>query len=162
MTLCYYQGMKIKQIYSDNNLAIQQKPYTCGPVSLLNVLQLKGDFSRTEDELAELCDAKPEIGTSNENMVKVAKQIDLGVIEVKQDASVEDLERSIDQGLSVIICYRHLYSGGGHYGLITEHDEKAFYFRDCSYGFIRICKEDLKKFWYNQDKTVHGWFMAVK
>lgn len=154
--------MKIKQIYSDNNLAIQQKPYTCGPVSLLNVLHLKGDFSRTEDELAELCDAKPGIGTSNDAMIKVAKQINLDVIEVKQDASIENLERNIDQGLSVIICYNHAYAGEGHYGLITEYDEKVFYFRDCSYGFIRIWKEDLQKFWYNQDKTVYGWFMSIR
>lgn len=154
--------MKIKQIYSDNNLSIQQKPYTCGPVSLLNVLQLQGDFSRTEDELANLCEAKPEIGTSNENMLRVAKEIGLHVVETKQDATIEDLERNIDQGLSVIVCYYHVYAGAGHYGLITEYDDKAFYFRDCSYGFIRIWKDDLKKFWYNQDKTVHGWFMSVK
>jgi predicted double-glycine peptidase len=153
--------MKIKRLFADNNLIIQQKSYTCGPVSLLNVLRLKGDSSYSEDEQAELCEAKQGVGTSHANLVKVARSIGLEVIAEKEQATIADLEQSLDKGHYVIVNYLYLYSDEGHYGLITEYDDEAFYFRDCSYGFIRLHKSDFDNAWWNQKKTIHGWFMAI-
>lgn len=152
----------IKQIFADNNLAIQQLSYSCGPVSLLNILYQKGDFSHTEEELAELCDAKPGIGTANETLVKVAEDIGLEVAEVKQDANVSDIERNIDTGRFVIVNYFSAYSGNGHYSIISEYDDRSLYFRDCSRGFFVLDKDEFENFWYNQNKTIYGWYMATE
>lgn len=154
--------MQIKKIFSDENLAFQVGGSTCGPVTLLNVLHLKGDFSRNEDELAQLCETKDGVGTSNENMVKAAEQLGLKIVEQKRDGTMQDVERHIDNGDLVVICYFHAFAQEGHYGLVSEYDKAAFYLRDCSLGFLRLRREYFKKYWYNHDKTIYGWFMAVK
>jgi predicted double-glycine peptidase len=154
--------MNIKKIYADNGLAFQEAEYTCGPVTLLNVLRLKGDFSRSEEELSKLCKAQPKIGTTEEDMVKAAKALGLKVAEEKQDADTSDIEKHIDNGDFVIVCYFHAFSGEGHYALVSEYDEKAFYLRDCSLGFPRLKKKYFKRYWYNSDKSIYGWLLAVK
>ncbi|HVA10733.1 MAG TPA: C39 family peptidase [Candidatus Dormibacteraeota bacterium] len=154
--------MKIKKIFSDEHLVFQEGGFNCGPVTLLNILHLKGDFSHTEDELSQLCEAKPVIGTKEEDMVKSAEQLGLEIVEEKRDATLADIERHIDNGDFVVVCYFHAFAQAGHYGLVSEYDEAAFYFRDCSLGFLRLKKEYLKKYWYGTDKTIKGWFMAVK
>jgi hypothetical protein len=67
--------MNVKDIFDDNHVVIQQGQSNCGPAALLNVLHLKGDFSHTEEELAQLCDAKVDYGTTPDNLVKAAKQL---------------------------------------------------------------------------------------
>ena len=157
--------MGVKKILSDNNVNIQEKPYTCGPVALLNVLQLKGDFSRTEDELAEICEAKLGIGTTNENLVRAAKEVGLEVIEAKSDSEIEDIERNVDNGACVIICYSNAFSGNGHYTVITDYDKRAIYCRDSAFGLFRFSKEYLEKFWHGQrDASINSnrWYLAIK
>jgi len=45
---------------------------------------------------------------------------------------------------------------------IVEQDEKSFYFEDSSFGLFRLGKDEFAKFWHNWEKTVVGWFVAVK
>jgi len=153
--------MRVKDILTKYHLAIQEGSYTCGPVSILNVLRLKGDFSRTEKELAELCDAKVGIGSSNENVVKAAKQVGLKILEQKADAAIADIEKQLDNDAYVIVNYCHAFSDTGHYAVITDYDEEALYFADSSLGFLRLRKEYFKKYWYNSDKTIYGWYVAL-
>jgi predicted double-glycine peptidase len=157
--------MNVKDIFSDNHLAIQQTSFTCGPVALLNVLHLKGDFSRTEDELAKLCDAKVGIGTAEESLVKAAQAVGLELVEEKSNATVEDIQRNLDNGAYVIICYTNAFSGNGHYTCVTEYDDRALYCRDPAFGLFRLGKEYLGKFWHGSMDASAGsqqWYMAVK
>jgi predicted double-glycine peptidase len=157
--------MDIKRIFSDQNLVIQETSYTCGPVALLNALHLRNDFSHTEKELAEICEAKPGIGTSNKNLVKAAKAIGLVVVEEKSNAGVEDIERNIDDGAYVVMCYANAYSGNGHYTLVTGYDDRAIYCRDSGFGLFRFSKEYLENFWHGQKDASKGsnrWYMAIK
>jgi hypothetical protein len=157
--------MNIKQIYANNTLAIQEGQSTCGPTVLLNALHLKNDFSHTEDELAKLCEAKVGYGTTAENLIKTARAVGLEVIEEKSKATVEDIERNIDDGACVIICYHSAYSGVSHYTLITEYDDRALYCRDSAFGLFRFSKEYFGKFWHGSDDASHNsqqWYMAVK
>lgn len=154
--------MKIKKIFDDENLAFQEAEYTCGPVTLLNTLRLKGDFSHTEEELSKLCNARPGIGTEEADMVKVAKKLGFEIIEEKTGSSIDEIEQHLDKGHFVIVCYWHAFSSEGHYGLISEYDDKAFYFRDCSLGFMRLKKKYFTKHWYDSTKTVHRWLLALK
>ncbi len=154
--------MKIKKIFADNHLAFQEAEFTCGPVTLMNLLQLKGDFSHSEEELSKLCDAKPKIGTKELDMIKAAQQLGLKVIEEKQNSSLKDIEHHIDGGNFVIVCYFHAFAGEGHYALVSEYDDKAFYLRECSLGFIRIKKKYFERHWHGSDETYPRWFMALK
>jgi predicted double-glycine peptidase len=155
--------MNIKDVFAQNGLLIQEASYTCGPVSLLNILRAKGDLSYNEPELAKICNAKPGIGTSHEDLVKAAQKIGLELVEEKRDSSLKDIERNIDDGAFVIVNYSSAYSdaNNGHYAVVTEYDEKAFYLRDCSYGFLRLKKQHLKRFWYGVD-GIQQWYAAFK
>jgi predicted double-glycine peptidase len=127
----------------------------------LNVLRLKGNSSYTEEKMSKKCNAKPGIGTMEADMVRVAKEIGLEVIETEEGGALKDIERNLDDGKYVIVCYMHAYSGEGHYGVITEYDKRAFYFVDPSFGLFRLRKEYFSKWWYGSD-GVKQWYMAVK
>jgi|SRR5665213_774271 len=158
--------MKIKDLFADNHLVIQQGQSNCGPAALLNVLHLKGDFSHTEEDLAQLCDAKVGYGTTSENLVKAAQKLGLELVEEKSDGTVEDIQRNIDTEAYVIILYSNAYSGNSHYTVVTEYDDQALYCRDSALGFFRFNKEYLEKFWHgNSHDASHDskqWYLAVK
>jgi ABC-type bacteriocin/lantibiotic exporter with double-glycine peptidase domain len=142
-------------------VVIQQREYTCGPCALLNVLRLKNDSSYTEDELAVRCNAKPGTGTDEKDLVRTAKEIGLKVIEEKEGATLSDIERHLDDGAYVIVCYMHAFAGEGHYGVITRYDDRAYYLVDSSFGQFRLRKEYLDKWWYGSDGEQH-WYVALK
>lgn len=154
--------MDVKEIYAQHNISIQEEPFSCGPVAILNVLQLKGDFSHTEKDLIALCHAKLGIGTSNRNLVKAAAQAGLEIVEEKEGASFKDIERNVDAGASVVVCYKNAFSGNGHYTVITQYDDGAFYCRDSAFGLFRIEKGEFDKHWFNPQETAVRWFVAVK
>jgi predicted double-glycine peptidase len=154
--------MNIKDIYAQHNVSIQKEPFSCGPVAILNALQLKGDTSHTEKDLIKLCKAKLGAGTSNKDLVKAIEQVELEIVEEKNGASLKDIERNVDHGASVIVCYKNAFSGNGHYTVITQHDDGGFYCRDSAFGLFRIEKGEFDKHWYNPKETAIRWFVAVK
>ena len=152
----------IRKIYQDIGLHIQKLDYTCGPVSLLNVLSLRGDDrGRSEEQLASLCRAKPATGTSNKDMVRAAEALGLAVVETKQEAEISELEGQLDGGAYPIVGYRSL-GGGGHYAVVIEYDQEALYLFDCAYGLLRIEKPIFRKRWRGQHDPAKRWFLAVK
>lgn len=158
--------MSVKDIFSDNHLVIQEGQSNCGPAALLNVLHLKDDFSRTEEELARLCNAKVGYGTTPDSLVKAAEKLGLEVVEEKSNGTVEDVKRNIDKGTYVIILSAATFSGNSHYTCITEYDDKALYCRDSNYGFLRLNTEYLEKLWHGVEHDAsrgsQQWYVAVK
>ena len=154
--------MSIKEIYAKHGLHIQVGGSNCGPASLLNILIMKGDDRFSEDELAERCGTKEGTGTENEDLVRVAGDIGLEIVETKYDSSLDDLRRHIDDGRHVLINYTPGNYSDGHYSIAVEYDEKAVYVWDCSYGLFRLGNESFEKCWHNGKKTTFRWFMAVK
>ncbi len=158
--------MSIKDIFADNQLVIQEGQSNCGPAALLNVLHLKGDFSHTEEELVQLCDAKVGYGTTPENLVKATRHLGIEVVEEQSNASLEDIRRNIDTGAYVIILSAATFSGNSHYTCITEYDDQALYCRDSAYGLLRLGTEHLDKLWHGVDHDAsrgsQQWYMAVK
>jgi len=154
--------MRTKKIIEKSDLVLQKATYTCGPVTLLNVLRLKGDKTYSENELAILCDAKPNMGTDHTALVKVAERIGIEVVEVKVNASLADVEHHIDDNHFVIVNYIDAFTGEGHFSIVTDYDEESFYFADCYFGFFHLDKKVFTKWWYNQNRTIQAWFAAVK
>jgi len=155
-------AMRAKAVIQNNGLIIQKANYTCGPVSLLNVLRLKGDGAYSEPELAQICKARPGSGTDNNDLVVAAKQIGLEVVEVRQNATIADIERHLDNAAYVIINYFEAFSQDGHYSVVTDYDEHALYIADCYDGFLRITKKYFPRWWHNSDGSIVGWFMALR
>lgn len=153
--------MKIKEVFEKHSLMIQQTPFTCAPVSLLNILHNKNQNLYCEEDLAKLC-MTTTTGTVNQNLVNAAKEVGLEVIEELQGADIKDIEYHLNKKHFVIVNYIQAFSGEGHYAVVCESDESAIYLRDSSLGFVRIKKKDFVKFWYNHDKTIQGWLLAVK
>jgi len=153
--------MNIKDIFAENHVVIQKESFTCGPCSLLNVLALKGDMSHDELELAERCGATPGVGSSHEDMVRVAREVGLVVIEEKSHATIEDIKRNIDDGAIIIVNFIDQYSGNGHYAVVTEYDEQALYLRDCTSGLFRLMEEYFVNCWRSGDGIPH-WYMSIE
>ncbi len=151
--------MRAKEILETHGLVIQETSYTCGPVSLLNILRLKGDPSYSEEELSQLCKSEPGVGTTQKDLISTAQHVGLDVIEEKDNGTLKDLESHLDNGAYVIVNHFHVHSGDGHYGIITDYDDRALYFVDCSYGYLRLEKKDFLKSWHGTVRT--GWYAAV-
>ena len=154
--------MNIPELLTEQGVHIQKLSYSCGPCSILNVLHIKGDFSQTEEGLTELCQALPGKGSKRDKVVSACQSVGLEVLESREGGVVEDIEGHLDAGAYVIVNYYHAFNGDGHYSVITDYDDRAVYIMDCSLGLIRLLKEDFAKYWYNSDKTVFGWYVAVK
>jgi predicted double-glycine peptidase len=154
--------MNIKDVLCDHGVHIQELAYSCGPCSILNVLHLKGDFSESESHLVTLCGAVAGVGTSNEALLSACAKAGLEILESKQDASLEDVERRISQGGYVIVNYLDAFSGKGHYSVLTDYDEQAVYILDCSLGLLRLDRAAFLKHWHNSDGSVSRWYLALK
>jgi predicted double-glycine peptidase len=154
--------MKIGDIFSEHNVHIQKLSYSCGPCSILNILHLKGDFSETEESLTLLCGAVKGVGTSNDALVDSCRKVGLEVVGSRGDSSLEDLEKSIDNGYYVIVNYFDAFSGAGHYSIVNDYDEEAVYILDCSFGLFRLDKKDFLKHWHNKNKSVFRWYVSLR
>ncbi len=88
------------------------------------------------------------------------------VVKEKSNASLQDIQRSIDKGAYVIILSAATFSGNSHYTVITEYDDQSLYCRDSAYGFLRLDTEYLKKLWHGVDHDAsrgsRQWYVAVK
>lgn len=153
--------MLTKQTKSLDGVVIQKGLSNCGPASLLNVLRLKGETKYTEEELAELCNAREGFDTEDDDLLAAAEAVGLDIVESKEGGTAAVIERHLDNGAYVIICYTNAFSGNGHYSVVTAYDDQAFYLRDSSLGLLRLKKEWLDEFWYGASGS-HQWFAAVK
>ncbi len=153
--------MNIPQLYIDHNFAFQQLGYTCGPVTLLNILRQRGDKSRSEEELASLCNALPGTGTTNDALVGAAKSVGLAVVAQKANAALDDIERHIDEAHAVIVNYFYAFSDEGHYAQVAGYDDYALYLADPTAGYMRIRKEYFVNHWHSQAGDIVRWFAAV-
>lgn len=153
--------MSVKSTLAKHRVVIQEEGYTCGPCTLLNILRLKGDDSHNEEEISKRCNANPATGTSQKDMIRVAEELGIEVVETKAGGELQDIERNLDDGSYVIVCYMHAFAGEGHYAVITEYDDNAFYLIDPSFGMVRLRKEYIKKWWYGSS-GIQQWYAAVR
>lgn len=154
--------MNIRKLYQDNRHAFQTVGFSCGPVTLLNILRQRGDMSHTEEELIELCKADAVTGTTNDNLITAARTLGFTIVEERDKATVKDIERQLDEDNMVVVNYFYAFSNEGHYAQVAEYDDKAFYLIDPTAGYMRIKKEYFVTNWHSQDGTITGWFMAIR
>lgn len=128
----------------------------CGPASLKMVLDFYG-VKKSEKELARLCSTDPELGTNAEGLKKAAESFGLKV-EIKDNASFEDIENYLSKKIPVIVDWftrgRADYSDSevadGHYSVVVGLDKENIYLQDSEIGNLRtIRREDFLKVWFD-------------
>jgi predicted double-glycine peptidase len=139
---------------------IASNSYSCGPAATQAVLMFYGIWGH-QDEYAKELGTTPDAGTNPGAIVAFLKKKGLDA-ELKQDLSLDDLRRYVDDGVPVIIDFQawhdwtatHDYTAeweDGHYGVLTGYDDHAFYIEDPSLlgtvGFVEA--DDLLARWHD-------------
>lgn len=128
----------------------------CGPASLKIVLDYYG-MEKSEDELAKLCKNSKTLGSTPENLKKVAEKFGFKV-EIKEKSTFRDLEKWLDKKVPVIVDWftrgRSDYTDSdiadGHYSVVCGLDEKFIYLEDPELGKIRkMAKDDFLTVWFD-------------
>lgn len=128
----------------------------CGPASLKMVLDY-WDVSKTENELAKLCNTEINSGTNDISIKNTAESFGFKV-EIKNNSSFEDIRYWLDKKIPLIVDWftrgRKDYSDSevadGHYSVVVGLDQEFIYLQDPKIGSLRkIEKSDFYKVWFD-------------
>jgi len=128
----------------------------CGPASLKIVLGYYG-INKTEKELAKMLNWSKKLGTTNEDTVRVAKELGFKA-KLKRNGNFKDLEKWLDKKVPVLVDWfsrgRQDYPDSeiaeGHYSIVVGLDDKYIYLQDPEIGKIRkLKKDDFLKVWFD-------------
>lgn len=141
----------------------RQSPSFCGPASLKMVLEYYG-LHKTEKELGELCQTTFEQGTDHDNLVRAAETLGFQV-QQKQNASLEDLRRLVDQEIPVIVGW--FSTDEDHFSVVVEVTDSIVYLMDpeLDEGKREMAVSEFEAVWYDNDgpenkRFVH-WMMWI-
>jgi len=146
----------------------QSTDYSCGASALQAVLMYWGD-EYMESELMKLLGTTTD-GTHPKSIVKVAKELGYDA-EIRENLTLEDLEKSIKNGIPVIVDGQAWRDGddlnkpwsevweSGHYMVVTGLDDKNVYIEDPSIlgGMGYMSREEFVERWhdYETDKKYY-------
>lgn len=128
----------------------------CGPASLKMVLDYYGT-EISEEKLADLCGRDPDLGTSSEDLKRVATELEYKVT-ISEFSTYEDIESWLTKGVPVIVNWftrgRQDYNESdvpdGHYSVVIGLDDQSIYLQDPEIGKMRILdKEDFYRVWFD-------------
>jgi uncharacterized protein len=143
----------------------QSADYSCGAAALQAVLRYWG-MDIEEDKLIKLLKTSPDYGTNEKDIVRVAKKMGLKA-KFEDNITLEDLERSINEGIPVIVDCQSWRSSrysnkswandwrNGHYMVVIGIDESNVYLEDPytlgSRGYIP--RQEFEERWHNPGGT---------
>jgi len=143
----------------------QSANYSCGAAALQAVLRYWG-IDIEEDKLMNLLKTSPDYGTNEKDIVRVARRMGLKA-RFKDNVTLEDLERSIHEGIPVIVDCQSWRSSrqsnkswandwkNGHYMVVIGIDEDNVYLEDPyvlgSRGYIP--RQEFEERWHNPGGT---------
>lgn len=128
----------------------------CGAAALKIVFDYYG-VEKTEQELADLCGIKGQLGVGSEGLKKVAESFGFNV-EIKNETKYSDIENYLQKGIPVIVDWfsrgRNDYSesevADGHYSVVTGIDEENIYLQDPEIGKVRkMSRDDFYRVWFD-------------
>ena len=128
----------------------------CGPASLKMVLAYYG-IEKTESELAQLCQTDSELGTSDQDLKRVAEQLGFKVT-IKNNSTFEDIASWLEKKVPVIVNWftrgRMDYDDStvpdGHYSVVAGLDDDYIYLQDPEIGTMRkLTREDFMTVWFD-------------
>jgi len=127
----------------------------CGPASLKIVLNYYG-INKSEAELAKLCMLDGELGTTPEDLTRVAKDLGMNA-EIKEECGYDDIENWLKKGVPVIVDW---FTSGdmmfrdsvpdGHYSVVAGLDGENIFLQDPEIGRMRkLDRESFMKVWFD-------------
>jgi hypothetical protein len=128
----------------------RQTPGLCGPASLKIVAEHFG-IACTERQLAALCKACPEAGTSAEGLLAAAHELGLRG-EIRDESNFDALREIIDAGGAAIVDWFSFRGseGGGHYSVVEGIDDDTILLQDPELGTLRSLKRtSFETLWFD-------------
>ena len=128
----------------------------CGPASLKMVLAYYG-IEKTEQELSQLAETDPDLGTSDEEIKTAAESLGF-TVEIKNNSTFEDIQTWLDKKVPVIVNWftrgRIDYPDSdvpeGHLSVVVGLDDEYIYLQDPEIGALRkIARDDFMKVWFD-------------
>src|SRR3989344_3821503 len=101
----------------------QEKDYDCGPTCLEMLLDFYG-IPYDREQLDSLCEAQPARGTDNGKLVEAVRHYGAEPV-VKENASLDDIIKTIKNGHPVLVNYFNCKSSVGHFGVVKGVDEEG-------------------------------------
>jgi len=133
---------------------------SCGPAAL-SMLLAYHNIDMTEQELMARAGTSPHTGTDNEAMVRVAHELGLHV-EVHEPMTMDNLDRFVSGGEPVLVNYRNLENGNGHFALVIEVSDKSILLCDPEYGYqFRISRDVFLDRWLSHGGEHVQWGMVA-
>lgn len=137
----------------------------CGPASLKMVLAYYG-VECSEGDLAKLCRTDPDLGTSDQDIKKVAESLGF-IVEIKNNSTFEDIQAWLAKKVPVIVNWftrgRTDYSEedvpDGHLSIVVGLDDEYIYLQDPEIGKLRkIARDDFMKVWFDfTGEYINSW-----
>lgn len=138
----------------------QEKDHTCGPAALQMVLDFWGKY-KSEASIAREVNADKEIGTSHGDLIATARKYGFTVRSVV-NASLNELKKSINDGLPVIVNYVEPTYNVGHYSVVVGYGKNHIIMNDPSNGKdFKILKKEFLDRWHEGFGSKEKWMMIV-
>lgn len=129
----------------------------CGPASLKIILSYYG-IDLDEEELAKRTNTTKELGTTAEDIKKVAEQLGFEV-DIKNNSTLLDIEYWLQKNVPVIVDWftvgrtdypEDIISASGHYSVVCGIDDTHIYLQDPEIGHKRKIKRDVfERVWFD-------------
>jgi ABC-type bacteriocin/lantibiotic exporter with double-glycine peptidase domain len=131
---------------------IQSDDSTCGPASLRMVFSYYGtDLS--EKTIAYACNHTYEFGCQGEDMVCAANHFGFNVF-LRNNSTISDIEKYIDQGIPVIVDWFCGDPPEGHSSVVIGYSDKNLYILDPYLEEMRVVtKFDFRRCWFDFRET---------
>lgn len=140
----------------------QSTDYTCGPTCLEMLLDFYS-IAYDREKMEQLCNAQPGCGTDNAALARAAESFGAKV-EVKENASLQDIIFTIERGHPVLVNYFNCRSNVGHFGIVKGVDvnEQSLILADPKNGDdYPLTFDHFGQHWHNHTKTIHAWMMYL-
>lgn len=127
------------------------------------VLETLG-IKRSEKQLVKSLETNKIVGTWEFELPKLAEKYRLTYL-VERNGTIEDLQRCLEEGFKIIVCYYIIQERTAHYSVIHRIESENIYLYDPWFGpDHRLQLVYFKKVWesdpvHEKDKK---WFIAIK
>ncbi|MBI3533954.1 MAG: C39 family peptidase [Deltaproteobacteria bacterium] len=149
----------------------QATDYSCGPASLLGVLNYWQVYEGAESELYSVLGTTEKNGTEPQKLLEGAKKYGL-TADMKENLELADLKAALQKSETVILSYQAWRDEDskdkpwseiwedGHYGVLVAMDSEFLYLMDPSYarGYVYVSQAEFLERWHDyEDREGKKW-----
>ncbi len=138
----------------------QKNSYYCGPAALQMVFEYFGRRA-SQSAIARQAKTNSKIGTTNKNMIRVARQRGFSVC-VKNDSTFFEISRFFKKGLPIIVKFIEPSVKVPHFAVVSGLASRHIILNDPWNGKnFKLSRSEFLKHWHDEDKADKKWLMAL-